>query len=362
MNPTPSLNPPSTSASDPLTSVENLSALGEKMECIRRFLSDSLEGRAAPIGADQLQIVSSEISSAVQHVILNATTLLASVSAQSLFTGVGALPPGSIRKENPPPVLMNRSLVDPLVDDDDDMDVLAQDNQAAIKEETDNLSDCEIIEMDAEEILAEHIHQCEVCGKSFKRDANLRMHMRAHGNQFKTLEALSRPGGPAEPVGKKIRFSCPYPGCNRNKAHKKFRPLKSAICVRNHFKRSHCPKMYNCQRCGKKSFAVLADLKSHLRHCGETPWRCSCGTTFSRKDKLFGHLALFEGHQPDTGVELEERKGKVEKEIETGQEMGLGIGGEGEKMGCETGFFDGIMEELEGFDGANWQETYMFMS
>ncbi|KAL8215857.1 hypothetical protein R6Q57_022694 [Mikania cordata] len=44
--------------------------------------------------------------------------------------------------------------------------------------------------------------------------------------------------------------------------------------------------------------SVLADLKSHLKHCGETKWKWSCGTSFSRKDKLFWHMALFEGHMP----------------------------------------------------------------
>ncbi|KAL6222911.1 hypothetical protein ACLB2K_006301 [Fragaria x ananassa] len=56
--------------------------------------------------------------------------------------------------------------------------------------------------------------------------------------------------------------------------------------------------MYSCNRCNKKSFSVVADLKSHLKHCGEARWRCTCGTSFSRKSKLFGHMALFEGHMP----------------------------------------------------------------
>jgi len=43
---------------------------------------------------------------------------------------------------------------------------------------------------------------------------------------------------------------------------------------------------------------VIADLKTHEKHCGRDKWLCSCGTTFSRKDKLFGHVALFQGHTP----------------------------------------------------------------
>ncbi|KAI7992901.1 Protein SENSITIVE TO PROTON RHIZOTOXICITY 1 [Camellia lanceoleosa] len=98
--------------------------------------------------------------------------------------------------------------------------------------------DWEIIELDAVELLVEHIHFCDICKKGFKHDANL---------------------------------------CNRNKSRKKSRLLKSAICMKNRFKRSHCSKMYSCNRYNKKSFSVLVDLKSHLKHCGESKWKCSCG-------------------------------------------------------------------------------------
>ena len=162
--------------------------------------------------------------------------------------------------------------------------------------------DTEAIELDAVELLAEHVHFCDICGKGFKRDANLRMHMRAHGNEFKIFEALAKPDKgdktSSASLAGKTKFSCPFEGCNRNKKHCKFKPLKSVICVRSHFKRSHCPKMYSCNRCNNKSFSVVADLKSHLKNCGESRWKCSCGTSFSRKDKLFGHMALFEGHMP----------------------------------------------------------------
>lgn len=67
--------------------------------------------------------------------------------------------------------------------------------------------------------------------------------------------------------------------------------------------------MYSCTRCHRKHFSVLSDLKSHAKHCGECRWKCTCGTTFSRKDKLFGHIALFEGHAPALACD-EEDKGK----------------------------------------------------
>ncbi|KAJ6395293.1 hypothetical protein OIU77_020537 [Salix suchowensis] len=168
----------------------------------------------------------------------------------------------------------------------------------------------DIVELDAADLLAKYTHYCQVCGKGFKRDANLRMHMRAHGDEYKTTAALSNPmknnpGATSENTETSTRiprkYSCPHEGCRWNKKHAKFQPLKSMICVKNHYKRSHCPKMYVCKRCNKKQFSVLSDLRTHEKHCGDLKWLCSCGTTFSRKDKLMGHVALFVGHSPAIG-------------------------------------------------------------
>jgi len=132
--------------------------------------------------------------------------------------------------------------------------------------------------------------------------------MRGHGDEYKTPAALAKPIKElsSEPVPIK-RYSCPFVGCKRNKEHKKFLPLKTILCVKNHYKRSHCDKSYTCSRCNSKKFSVIADLKTHEKHCGRDKWLCSCGTTFSRKDKLFGHVALFQGHTP--AIPMDESKG-----------------------------------------------------
>ncbi|MED6137638.1 hypothetical protein PIB30_066812 [Stylosanthes scabra] len=276
----------SLSQTDPQLPLRNLAQIQTGLDSLHRFLSESIASNN-PLSDHQSAAVSDQIASAIHQTIANASAL---VSYSKPFH-----PPDSIPAAAPLLPRVDLTAGIEKIKRASDLKIEPPDDDTA----TDG-GDDEIVELDAVEILAEHVHFCEICGKGFRRDANLRMHMRAHGNQFKTPEALAKPENSSPSGGGAVqrRYSCPFEGCNRNKNHRRFRALKSMVCVKNHFKRSHCPKMYSCTRCHKKSFSVLSDLKSHMKNCGESKWKCSCGTTFSRKDKLFGHIALFEGHVP----------------------------------------------------------------
>ncbi|KAK0607806.1 hypothetical protein LWI29_020833 [Acer saccharum] len=341
----------------PLT---NLSTVRTRMDSLQQFLSESVSSNTL-ISKNQMDMVSSEISSAIHQIIVNGAALL--VSSNSL---------------PPPPQPQACSASDPK--NPDTVSDFSEKTKriSETKDDPDDESEYEVVEIDAVELLAEHIHFCDICGKGFKRDANLRMHMRAHGNEYKTAEALAKPEKSVKESGRKTRFSCPFEGCNRNKRHRKFRALKSVTCVKNHFKRSHCPKTYQCDRCHKKSFSVISDLKSHYKHCGESRWKCSCGTSFSRKDKLFGHVALFEGHMPQVDekmkgvIAIDEDDHDHDHDDDVDEEEGsiCIVKNQKEENGLDDKFFEGLLDDFGsienyclqdvlGSPNANWNGNFL---
>ncbi|CAI8618942.1 unnamed protein product [Vicia faba] len=284
--------------------LQNLSQLSTKMDSLQRFISQSIKAKTL-LPKQHLDTLSNQISSTICDVIINATALLATCPV-TLPVDCYATP-----------------------DKNHDHDVA-------------NYEHSNIVELDAVELLAKHYHFCEICGKGFTRDANLRMHMRAHGEQFKTAEALRCVRETRLTATTATRFSCPFEGCKRNKLHKRFTPLKSVFCLRNHFKRSHCPKTHTCDRCRRKSFAVVSDLKSHVKQCkGESTWKCSCGTTFSRKEKLFGHVARFEGHSP-VFDEAAGEEGSGQSVAAEGEGVNVSAILTKENDGLPEGFFDDL--------------------
>jgi hypothetical protein len=291
---------------DPNVLLSNLSVLQQQAQQLEAFVQ---EGRH-----DQSASASGFISSILYELIVTATSVLFSVQNRESVNLVSAdVQPGpdpgacvEIQAENraPPLGLVFGKLPSPngasVVRFADEKSPSAIKAEGEEEEAPPGDRFYKIIEINEGNILAEHTHFCEICGKGFKRDANVRMHMRAHGDEYKTIQALmSRPPAASSSSSspRARRYSCPFESCRRNKNHRKFKLLKSITSLRNHYKRSHCPKIYTCQKCNKQ-FSVVGDLKTHGKHCGHNPWRCSCGSTFTRKDKLFSHVILFQGHKP----------------------------------------------------------------
>ncbi|KAI9073604.1 hypothetical protein K1719_044451 [Acacia pycnantha] len=277
---------------DPSIMLENLSFLEDKIHQVRGLLHLIANKKGQQLGqpdeiiTQEKQLITANLTSIIVQLISTAGSLLPSVRLAASNTSPSVGQHGQIPGITFPSGLgASSSSIQPQHDIRDK--ICDQSNQIDLT----NMCEMEQNHMEEHELKDEE-----------------------DGDEGENLppEALAKPNKESESEPKLIkRYSCPYPGCKRNKDHKKFQPLKTILCVKNHYKRTHCDKSYICSRCHTKKFSVMADLKTHEKHCGKDKWLCSCGTTFSRKDKLFGHIALFQGHTP--AIPLDESKAPVEQ-------------------------------------------------
>uniref|UniRef100_A0A4W4HHN9 C2H2-type domain-containing protein n=1 Tax=Electrophorus electricus TaxID=8005 RepID=A0A4W4HHN9_ELEEL len=149
--------------------------------------------------------------------------------------------------------------------------------------------------VNAEALNAFERHGCLLCGKTFSRVGNLRIHQRCHTGE--------KPYGCLH-CGR--RFSHSGNLQKHKRVHTGERPYRCPQCSKSFCQSSHLKKHqmihtgrhrpYRCLVCGR-GFSQAGDLKKHKRvHTGEKPYYCiQCGKSFSRGENLKRHQKIHIG-------------------------------------------------------------------